>query len=66
MLNSRYVVHRRLTFIECLALFEGLDGHFCLELGVVLFPCLLHGAKLLFFNLSTCIKIREYYSFNYI
>ena len=37
-------------------LFEGLDGHFCLELGGVLFPCLPYGAKLLFFNLSTGIK----------
>ena len=26
-----------------------------------MFSCLLHGAKLLIFNLSTCIKIREYY-----
>ena len=45
-----------------LALLNGLNGHFCLELGVVLFSCLLHGAKLLIFNLSTCIKIREYYT----
>ena len=42
-------------FIECLALFDGLYGHFCLKLGVVLFSCLLHGAKLLLFYLSTCL-----------
>lgn len=35
-------------FIECLVLFDGLYGHFCLELGAVLFSCLFHGAKLLF------------------
>lgn len=35
----------------------------CRKCGV-LFPCLLHGAKLLFFNLSTCIEIREYYNFS--
>ena len=33
-------------FVEWLALFDGLYGYFCLELGVVLFSCLLHGAKL--------------------
>ena len=52
----------RLKMMKDVALFDGLYGHFCLELGVVLFSCLLHGAKLLIFNLSTCIKIREYYT----
>ena len=41
----------RCELIQRLALFDGLNGHLRLELGVVLLSTFLHGAKLLLFKL---------------
>ena len=41
-----------------LTFFQGLYGHLRLKLGVVLLSAFLHGAKLLLFNLGTCLKLR--------
>lgn len=48
--------------VKCLAFPDGLKSHFRLEFGVVLLSACLHGAKLLVFNLGTCLKSREYYT----